>query len=468
MASASSSSIQPPSASGEVKGSDDDKGSGIPKKYMVSPVLEVPRIQAEHSRKPFHGMNLFEYPWGNYALIGRRRSGKTVAIYNLIKWFAQKHSMVHLYVSTLHNDETYDHIVKLLEKRKVPMEQSTSMDERLLELFYSLQQKAEEEKRERDRIRMQKKREQERRKAQAKYGPGSIQFDDPISMDQVNGALTATEMLQADPTFQAGLNVQFNAHSNPMGVRVDNLLTASLPERTQMMSVQQASKVLAMTSEDGRLRADLMDSTLQSRAVKEMLFGFKHGNRPVPPGGAVAGDLGLYGDDADDKNKPPEEPEQHIVVIDDQGDALRNTMVTEWLKRSRHFKAITIIATQNLYDLRREALNQMNYVFVYHDTPEDRLIHLKDALNLTIPAELLLKLYEEHASEEHQFLLFDVLKNEIRAGLEKVVYSSKEFGQRKRKKLLTEEEQEIVERATTGKGRKRKRAKKIQAPKATA
>jgi len=76
--------------------------------------------------KPIKGMGnkekpkneLFDNLKSNIVLIAGKNSGKTVTIYNILDNVVKKGMNVMLFSSTLHNDDTYKKIIKMLEKKK--------------------------------------------------------------------------------------------------------------------------------------------------------------------------------------------------------------------------------------------------------------------------------------------------------------------------------------------------------------
>jgi len=94
-------------------------------------------------KEKIKGSNLFENIYANIFLVARKKSGKTSAIFKIIKSCTGKKTKVFIFASTVYKDPTWKHIVKYLKDRGNDVQTFTSIKEdnidRLKEILTSLQ-----------------------------------------------------------------------------------------------------------------------------------------------------------------------------------------------------------------------------------------------------------------------------------------------------------------------------------------
>ena len=95
---------------------------------------------------------------------------------------------------------------------------------------------------------------------------------------------------------------------------------------------------------------------------------------------------------------------EYIIVIDDMGSAMRDKSITQLLKTNRHYKTKVILSGQNLNDLEPAAIRQLDYCLVFGRIPVDKLIKLREDLNLTLPEDKFLDIYKDATAKPYQFL----------------------------------------------------------------
>lgn len=71
--------------------------------------------------KPVRGGDMFAHPYGNICMLAGKNSGKTTVIYNVLKESASPATKVLIFTPTLHQDKSYDAIIKMLEKKGCPV-----------------------------------------------------------------------------------------------------------------------------------------------------------------------------------------------------------------------------------------------------------------------------------------------------------------------------------------------------------
>lgn len=97
----------------------------LEKREGVKP-LEIPFDSSNLSKKKWKGKNIFpgrEY-WCS-AILSKRRSGKSTLVYNLIKSFSDKNTIVILYSSSINKDKIYDSLFKYLQEEQIPYQKNT-------------------------------------------------------------------------------------------------------------------------------------------------------------------------------------------------------------------------------------------------------------------------------------------------------------------------------------------------------
>jgi hypothetical protein len=106
------------------------------------------------------------------------------------------------------------------------------------------------------------------------------------------------------------------------------------------------------------------------------------------------------------KFKSPE----HIIILDDIGQSLRNSAITRLLKINRHLHARVIISSQNQSDLYYQSFRQLDYILVFRGLSSciEKLKAIYDNADLNITFNEFLELYRYATAEPYTFLYIDV------------------------------------------------------------
>lgn len=88
--------------------------------------VQLPKVGSGKEIK-WKGKNLFDVQFWNFAIIGKKKSGKTSLIYTLIKDFSTKKTIVLFFVSTFHKDNTYKVIRDYLDEKKIIFQAFTEL-----------------------------------------------------------------------------------------------------------------------------------------------------------------------------------------------------------------------------------------------------------------------------------------------------------------------------------------------------
>ena len=77
--------------------------------------------------RPALGAEYFTEPYANILLLAKKNSGKTTIIYNIIKNCAGPKTEVIIFCPTWRRDDSYKHIIKHMNKRKIEHQEYTSL-----------------------------------------------------------------------------------------------------------------------------------------------------------------------------------------------------------------------------------------------------------------------------------------------------------------------------------------------------
>lgn len=99
--------------------------------------MELKEINKVSINVPIHkgtgekhkGYELFDIKYPNIFLLGKKRSGKTVIIYNILKKMIQKHHIVYIISSTVNKDDNWKTITDFLDTKGIQYETYHSIKE---------------------------------------------------------------------------------------------------------------------------------------------------------------------------------------------------------------------------------------------------------------------------------------------------------------------------------------------------
>ena len=120
-------------------------------------------------------------------------------------------------------------------------------------------------------------------------------------------------------------------------------------------------------------------------------------------------------EEAKPERKPKKVAPEYIFVFDDMSHDLQDKSIATLIKKHRHFKTKIICSSQHINDLRPEARKNIDIFILFHGHSNDKLEELyKKNLDLRIPFDLFIKLYENATSKPYSFLYVDKNKPEFR------------------------------------------------------
>lgn len=258
------------------------------------------------------GADWFDTLYPNIWLVGKKRSGKSSVIANILDHCCDKNTTFIFVVSTIDKDETYIQTVKKWRAKGAEVMTYTSFKDaeegNIIENFVEAQQEdaaAEEEE----------KKAEEEEKAQV----GAGKFDAPMIFTLANG------------------------------------------KTNEQMFYEKQRKALAKE---------------EKKAAAPPKIG---------------------------KEKKKVSPE-FLFVFDDQTDLTRDKSLSRLLKKNRHFKLMTIIGSQDVIDLKPDAIKQMDYVLLFPRINVDKLERVHDNVGLSIRFDKFNELYHDATREPYNFL----------------------------------------------------------------
>lgn len=81
--------------------------------------LKVVKTSADYDKKRVKGKEMFPELYANIYIAGRKKSGKTQLLYNILEHCAGRDSKVLLFGATVNKDATYEEIKKMLDRRSI-------------------------------------------------------------------------------------------------------------------------------------------------------------------------------------------------------------------------------------------------------------------------------------------------------------------------------------------------------------
>ena len=108
-----------------------------------------------------------------------------------------------------------------------------------------------------------------------------------------------------------------------------------------------------------------------------------------------------------ENKKPKQVASEALFKFDDIGEELKNSTLTSFLTRNRHFKATVIISTQYPNDLLPKARKNTNYMLVFGGHSDDKLQTIYSNACILCPYNVFAHVYKECVSTPFNFLTID-------------------------------------------------------------
>lgn len=120
------------------------------------------------------------------------------------------------------------------------------------------------------------------------------------------------------------------------------------------------------------------------------------------------------------ERKPRKISPEHIFVCDDISHELKNPALYKLLKNGRHLKASVYLSFQYPNDLLPQGWKNCEYAICFKSFSEDKLEHIHKHLDLTIPMEKFIELYNYVMKDKgYDFLFIDVKNEKFRKNFNK-------------------------------------------------
>jgi len=117
--------------------------------------------------------------------------------------------------------------------------------------------------------------------------------------------------------------------------------------------------------------------------------------------------------------KPKKKAPEHIFLLDDISNELKNPSLLALLKKSRHIKSTIYISSQYLLDLPPQALKQLSYFLCFRSMTREKLEHIYKMLDLSIDEEKFYDLYDYATKDPYCFLYVDMKNQRFRKNFSK-------------------------------------------------
>jgi hypothetical protein len=114
--------------------------------------------------------------------------------------------------------------------------------------------------------------------------------------------------------------------------------------------------------------------------------------------------------------RPAEQAQKIIFVFDDLSGELHAPSLTYLMKKNRQFKSKVIIASQYFNDVPLQARKQLDYCLLYRGLAKSKgkLEEISHNLDLSVPFETFLGIYNFCTAENYHFCWIDVVNSEFR------------------------------------------------------
>lgn len=113
---------------------------------------------------------------------------------------------------------------------------------------------------------------------------------------------------------------------------------------------------------------------------------------------------------------------EYIVIFDDLSgkQGTRDPWISKFLKKNRHYKAMTIVSTQWSRDLAPDSLGQSEYFILFQGMDPDMLEKIKHDTGLRIDLPTLVRIYKDATKDKYNFLYIDVKRAQFRKNFDEV------------------------------------------------
>lgn len=143
----------------------------------------------------------------------------------------------------------------------------------------------------------------------------------------------------------------------------------------------------------------------------------------------VRGMGNIFKEKAESKKKEPKiKVVDNLFIIDDLPQQLKNSAVDRLCKTHRHSNSNVIISSQYCKDLNPCSISQIDQLVCFKGYNNEKMEHLHKILDLSIPFELFMSIYNHCVDEPFSFICLDVRTERIRKNFNtEIKYRLNEF-----------------------------------------
>lgn len=122
------------------------------------------------------------------------------------------------------------------------------------------------------------------------------------------------------------------------------------------------------------------------------------------------------------KRKPKKMAPEYVFCFDDISNEIANKSIIKLTKQHRHYKSCVLLSSQQLHDIPKQMLIQMNYISVFKNFDLEKLEYIIKHCALNIDLPQMKKYYEYATSGDFNFLLIDRDKEEYKKNFNELLY----------------------------------------------
>jgi hypothetical protein len=104
------------------------------------------------------------------------------------------------------------------------------------------------------------------------------------------------------------------------------------------------------------------------------------------------------------KRKPKYVAPKYIFIFDDLSSELKDPIISQLVKKHRHFKSKVILSSQYILDIDQQSRRQMDYFILFGGINKDKLNMIYVNADLSISEDEFNKLYHYATTEKYNFL----------------------------------------------------------------
>ena len=112
-------------------------------------------------------------------------------------------------------------------------------------------------------------------------------------------------------------------------------------------------------------------------------------------------------DDEEVKFKSKYKSPQNMFIFDDLSSQLQSESICALVKKNRHYKSCCLFSSQWVTDLKPSARLQIDYCLLFRAINQDKLKSIYKELDVSIPFETFIKIYEFATEKPYSFLYID-------------------------------------------------------------